>query len=482
MGALRRARALLGATRSTDEEQLRKLYRKHALKTHPDKPGGDIEAFQRVASAYELCRAHLGQSLTAAEWAADDRPTEYYDPNDRGRKTQRPAARRPDDAVDAFEVFSDAFRGWAESAEFRQWAVDAFGDDFDQLDITFQWGVDDQYVEVARERSLVEHAERAFQDPRNFYEDAFNQREEADDRLRGLMDVVLRMGADRSPPVHVFRDLASLVRGDVATVLVDARRDDDRAGDLAPPPRCAVVRLCVDDCVDGDGRPALAYGVADIGAAPDWAALRATLSPRAAEGLRAVAAAAKTAGRVVVISQSGGPGNTDDVVVAKTLRESRVLAEAPTVLEGGANLWDHLRNPRSSLIYVVRKGGAIVRRGASLQSDFVAELEEGAVVAATARDAANPARSKGKDRLRVASPAAGFVTASRLVLSPDHAYEGPPVPPPAAEARRKKPRDDKGGQRGGHAVLDPVLDEDQNPNSFAAFMAGRGAAEVAAPD
>lgn len=169
-------------------------------------------------------------------------------------------------------------------------------------------------------------------------------------------------------------------------------------------------------------------------------------------------------------------------MVAKTLRESRVLAEAPTVLEGGAQLWDHLRNPRSSLIYVVRKGGAIVRRGASLQSDFVAELEEGAVVAATARDAANPARSKGKDRLRVASPAAGFVTASRLVLSPDHAYEGPPVPPPAAEARRKKPRDDKGGQRGGHAVLDPVLDEDQNPNSFAAFMAGRGAAEVAAPD
>ncbi|KAK7235970.1 hypothetical protein SO694_000651105 [Aureococcus anophagefferens] len=442
MGALRRARALLGATRSTDEEQLRKLYRKHALKTHPDKPGGDIEAFQRVASAYELCRAHLGQSLTAAEWAADDRPTEYYDPNDRGRKSQRPAARRPDDAIDPFEVFSDAFRGWAESAEFQQWAVDAFGDDFDQLDITFQWGVDDQYVEVARERSLVENAERKFQDPRNFYEDAFNQREEADDRLRGLMDVVLRMGADRSPPVHVFRDLASLVRGDVVTVLVDARRDDDRAGDLAPPPRCAVVRLCVDDCVDGDGRPALAYGVAD----------------------------------------SGGPGNADDVVVAKTLRESRVLHQDPTVLEGGANLWDHLRNPRSSLIYVVRKGGAIVRRGASLQSDFVAELEEGAVVAATARDAANPARSKGKDRLRVASPAAGFVTASRLVLSPDHAYEGPPVPPPAAEARRKKPRDDKGGQRGGHAVLDPVLDEDQNPNSFAAFMAGRGAAEVAAPD
>ncbi|KAH8057552.1 hypothetical protein JL722_6633 [Aureococcus anophagefferens] len=416
MGALRRARALLGATRSTDEEQLRKLYRKHALKTHPDKPGGDIEAFQRVASAYELCRAHLGQSLTAA----------------------RPAARRPDDAIDPSRS-SATLRGWAESAEFQQWAVDAFGDDFDQLDITFQWGVDDQYVEVARERSLVENAERKFQDPRNFYEDAFNQREEADDRLRGLMDVVLRMGADRSPPVHVFRDLASLVRGDVVTVLVDARRDDDRAGDLAPPPRCAVVRLCVDDCVDGDGRPALAYGVAD----------------------------------------SGGPGNADDVVVAKTLRESRVLHQDPTVLEGGANLWDHLRNPRSSLIYVVRKGGAIVRRGASLQSDFVAELEEGAVVARR-RDAANRREQGQGPPRRVA--AAGFVTASRLVLSPDHAYEGPPVPPPAAEARRKKPRDDKGGQRGGHAVLDPVLDEDQNPNSFAAFMAGRGAAEVAAPD
>ncbi|KAH8051159.1 hypothetical protein JL722_10856 [Aureococcus anophagefferens] len=445
MGALRRARALLGATRSTDEEQLRKLYRKHALKTHPDKPGGDIEAFQRVASAYELCRAHLGQSLTAAEWAADDRPTEYYDPNDRGRKSQRPAARRPDDAIDPFEVFSDAFRGWAESAEFQQWAVDAFGDDFDQLDITFQWGVDDQYVEVARERSLVENAERKFQDPRNFYEDAFNQREEADDRLRGSWTSCCAWA-----PTGARRSTSS------GTSLARPRRRRHGPGRRARrrrprgrPRAAAALRRgpALRRRLRRRRRPAgprLRRRRRRRGAG--LGRVRATLSPRAAEGLRAVAAAAKTAGRVVVFSQSGGPGNADDVVVAKTLA-SRVLHQDPTVLEGGANLWDHLRNPRSSLIYVVRKGGAIVRRGASLQSDFVAELEEGAVVAATARDAANPARSKGKDRLRVASPAAGFVTASRLVLSPDHAYEGPP-----------------------------------NPNSFAAFMAGRGAAEVAAPD
>ncbi|KAH8053699.1 di-heme oxidoreductase [Aureococcus anophagefferens] len=372
MGALRRARALLGATRSTDEEQLRKLYRKHALKTHPDKPGGDIEAFQRVASAYELCRAHLGQSLTAAEWAADDRPTEYYDPNDRGRKSQRPAARRPDDAIDPFEVFSDAFRGWAESAEFQQWAVDAFGDDFDQLDITFQWGVDDQYVEVARERSLVKRGAK-IPGPAQLLRGRVQPARGGRRPAAGLMDVVLRMGADRSPPVHVFRDLA---RSSAATPprSWSTRGATTTAGDLAPPPRCAVVRLCVDDCVDGDGRPALAYGVADVGAAPDWRA-PATLSPRRG-GLQR--ARRRRPGRVVVFSQSGGPGNADDVVVAKTLRESRVLHQDPTVLEGGANLWDHLRNPRSSLIYVVRKGGAIVRRGASLQSDFVAELEEGA--------------------------------------------------------------------------------------------------------
>ena len=96
MGDLRRARQVLGATRRSSLDELRKLYRKLALKTHPDKNGGDVEAFQRVANAYDVCVTNVGKSLTEAErsFEGDDRPTEYYDPAARrgaptGRKTKR---------------------------------------------------------------------------------------------------------------------------------------------------------------------------------------------------------------------------------------------------------------------------------------------------------------------------------------------------------------------------------------------------------
>jgi preprotein translocase subunit Sec63 len=43
---------ILGIDRDADEEEIKKAFRKMALKTHPDK-GGDEEQFKKVREAYE---------------------------------------------------------------------------------------------------------------------------------------------------------------------------------------------------------------------------------------------------------------------------------------------------------------------------------------------------------------------------------------------------------------------------------------------
>lgn len=44
----------LGVRKDATPEQIKRAYRKRAKETHPDKPGGDKEAFQKLASAYAL--------------------------------------------------------------------------------------------------------------------------------------------------------------------------------------------------------------------------------------------------------------------------------------------------------------------------------------------------------------------------------------------------------------------------------------------
>jgi len=44
---------VLGARQGLGLAELRRLYQAEALKTHPDKPGGSTEAFQRVQRAWE---------------------------------------------------------------------------------------------------------------------------------------------------------------------------------------------------------------------------------------------------------------------------------------------------------------------------------------------------------------------------------------------------------------------------------------------
>ncbi len=48
---------IMGLSRSSSEEDLKKAYKKKALKTHPDKIGGDGSAFKKMKQAYENIKA-----------------------------------------------------------------------------------------------------------------------------------------------------------------------------------------------------------------------------------------------------------------------------------------------------------------------------------------------------------------------------------------------------------------------------------------
>lgn len=45
--------SILEVDRGASPEEIKKAYRKMAVKYHPDKPGGDEEKFKEVAAAYD---------------------------------------------------------------------------------------------------------------------------------------------------------------------------------------------------------------------------------------------------------------------------------------------------------------------------------------------------------------------------------------------------------------------------------------------
>lgn len=45
---------VLGISRSADEAEIKRAYKKAALKYHPDRPGGDKVKFQEVSEAFEV--------------------------------------------------------------------------------------------------------------------------------------------------------------------------------------------------------------------------------------------------------------------------------------------------------------------------------------------------------------------------------------------------------------------------------------------
>ena len=58
----RRAYAILGVEPGADDEAVRAAYRARVKETHPDRPGGDVDAFLRVREAYAHLQQRAGES------------------------------------------------------------------------------------------------------------------------------------------------------------------------------------------------------------------------------------------------------------------------------------------------------------------------------------------------------------------------------------------------------------------------------------
>ena len=351
MRELREARKLLGATRTTSLEALKRSYRKLALKTHPDKEGGSAELFQDCANAYELCKAYAGKSVADAEraFAQADRKTEYYrPPADRTPKQpSRPFARNG--SVNPFDVFSDAFRGAGEASSRAT-----------EVKVTFEWGVDGLFW--GRERS--------------FYDSVFGVEgavlTEADDRqLEALRSMLRQKASERGPAIaavsmHTFMALMNGTLDAAAfahrlsfpesgpsldVLVIDARSPEEVVHNGAfDVTRCRAKVRCValpaDACADSSGEPFLRYGCHDAAVAPDHAMLELTLGPDVARTLKEIQGAAAAGARILVVSQTGTKvgkrPKSPCAVVAECVRESRVLPTpgvSPKRLEGGFAAW-----------------------------------------------------------------------------------------------------------------------------------------------
>ena len=76
--------ALLGVSRDASDAAVKAAFRKKALSSHPDKPGGDAEAFRQLTAAFEALMRNRGQSTTTIfdVWADQ----EVEDPRDTLRR------------------------------------------------------------------------------------------------------------------------------------------------------------------------------------------------------------------------------------------------------------------------------------------------------------------------------------------------------------------------------------------------------------
>ncbi len=81
--------ATLGVAPTASQDVVRRAYRERVLEVHPDRPGGDADAFRRVHAAYEGLRDPGARALAESRWGA--RPVLTPDRLD---ATLRPGERR----------------------------------------------------------------------------------------------------------------------------------------------------------------------------------------------------------------------------------------------------------------------------------------------------------------------------------------------------------------------------------------------------
>ncbi len=143
MAAKRDFYDILGVTKSSSDDEIKKAYRKQAVKYHPDKNPGDKNAEEKFK---ELGEAYTVLSDAQKRAAYDQHGHAAFDPRSRAAGGFRPGAGQ--DPFDVFRQafgnsdFFDAFFGGAGGGEEREPGGPARGDDLQyNLEITLEEAV-----------------------------------------------------------------------------------------------------------------------------------------------------------------------------------------------------------------------------------------------------------------------------------------------------------------------------------------------------
>ncbi len=108
----------LGVPKGSTEEEVKKAYRKLALRLHPDKPTGDAEKFKEIQSAYDILsdpqkKENFDRFGTAEGPQAGGFPVDIFHQmfGGGGFGRQGGPVRRSDHAHDLHISFEDSYRG-----------------------------------------------------------------------------------------------------------------------------------------------------------------------------------------------------------------------------------------------------------------------------------------------------------------------------------------------------------------------------------
>ena len=368
--SLAAARAVLKVERSSSGEDVKKAYKKLALKHHPDK-GGSADEFRKVNEAMEMCMDHLYEpaSFSRSGLAAPDR---------------RPGAGET---------------SWADVKVYWTPGARGFGPmpmpygpppPLTRLPLAY---FRDLLAGRVREAALAETADLDYLIVDARSEDERTATGEA--TLSSLGDIRLRVAIATLPPEACLDGSGDVVLPWVHTLADWANRKEARR-------LSETAKAALRAAESANDRGALVVVVSQTGSAI-----------KHDRGDDEVAAEFLRNAQVLLAPAREG--------VDRTRSANRV--RAPRVLEGGFAKWRRDlagaagAAPRER--WRVKSGGAIARADVAMDSPVVCELRPGEIVALAELDDASPrvaTSACGKQRCKIILPIVGWVTLSRVEL------------------------------------------------------------------
>ena len=384
----------LGVDPKASKEEIKKAYKKKALKSHPDKGGSD-EMFQRVADAYNL--------LIAA-------------------KEAKPA---PTHKANANDLFAELFGAMMQSVvPMMQQMMEEMGEEGGSVTFELDEATVAQMFHAAaggagiplrrraNPRSVGEGAGGLYEDPRVAGPDPSS--------IPGTREYVELHGPfPRGELVSPHMLHEALEKG-YAVVLVDCRSKGEVQANGEFPGRVMV---------DGDVDASVVDLPVDriLDAATGELRRLSDCGKDVKEALRVVAELATRRRHSVVVFSTTGSRITrkksDCQYALKLIENARLLlpGQAARRLDGGFAQWEARilgvdAGPAASGVRhtVVGKRGAVVRAGVEMDSPCVGELKFGSGAEVHEADLEGERTSDGKLRLRIVAPLQGFVSAKML--------------------------------------------------------------------